>query len=129
MVPRQTVASEIAARMFGKPTVFDTQRGRKARLWTHGESIVATFEGYFAVANREFSLSVGCVLLRSGTQSALPSTTQNVRKAPMLWTCFVALVFFWCVGLLTSSMNGFIHVLPVLAAVVAVVGTLQRRLI
>jgi hypothetical protein len=46
----------------------------------------------------------------------------------MLWTFFVTSLFFWCVGLATSlTMHGFIHVLPLMAAVIALVGTLQRR--
>jgi hypothetical protein len=46
----------------------------------------------------------------------------------MLWTFFVMLLFLWCVGLATSvTLSGFIHVLPVMAGVVALVGTIQRR--
>jgi hypothetical protein len=46
----------------------------------------------------------------------------------MLWTCFVALLFVWFVGVATSlTANGFIHVLPVAAAAVACAGSLQRR--
>jgi hypothetical protein len=46
----------------------------------------------------------------------------------MLWTFFVVLLFLWCVGLATSvTLSGFIHVLPIMAGVVALVGTIQRR--
>jgi len=46
----------------------------------------------------------------------------------MLWTFFVTLIFAWCVGLATSlTMHGLIHVFPVMAAVIALVGTIQRR--
>ena len=46
----------------------------------------------------------------------------------MLWTFFVTLLFLWCVGLATSvTLGGFIHLLPIMAAVVAVLGTIQRR--
>jgi hypothetical protein len=46
----------------------------------------------------------------------------------MLWTCFVALLFLWLVGVTASvTVNGFIHVLPVAAAGVALVGSRQRR--
>jgi hypothetical protein len=46
----------------------------------------------------------------------------------MLWTCFVTLLFLWCVALIASfTLNGFIHVLPFVAAVVAFVGTIQGR--
>ena len=48
----------------------------------------------------------------------------------MLWTFFVTLLFVWCLGLATSvTAYGFIHLLPVLALVVAVVGTVQRRFV
>jgi hypothetical protein len=46
----------------------------------------------------------------------------------MLWTLFVLLLFLWCIGLATSfTLSGFIHLLPLMAAVVALVGTIQRR--
>ena len=46
----------------------------------------------------------------------------------MLWTCFVALLFLWFSGLVTSvTIAGFIHVLPVAAVLVAVAGAHQRR--
>jgi len=46
----------------------------------------------------------------------------------MLWTCFVTLVFLWCLALVVSfTLNGFIHVLPFVAAIVALVGTIQGR--
>ena len=46
----------------------------------------------------------------------------------MLWTWFVALLFLWLIGLVTSvTMAGFIHVLPVAAVAVAVAGAHQRR--
>jgi Family of unknown function (DUF5670) len=46
----------------------------------------------------------------------------------MLWTCFVVLLFLWGVALVASfTLNGFIHVLPFVAVVVALVGTIQGR--
>lgn len=46
----------------------------------------------------------------------------------MLWTTFVSTLLLWCAGLITSfTLSGYIHVLPIIAAVVAVVGTIQRR--
>jgi len=46
----------------------------------------------------------------------------------MLWTSFVSLLFLWCVGVVTSqTLHGYIHFFPLVAALVAVVGTLQRR--
>jgi hypothetical protein len=46
----------------------------------------------------------------------------------MLWTFFVTLLFVWCLGLATSfTLHGGIHLFPLMAAVVALVGTIQRR--
>ena len=46
----------------------------------------------------------------------------------MLWTVFVTILLLWCVGSATSlTLSGFIHVLPFMAAVVAIVGTIQSR--
>jgi hypothetical protein len=46
----------------------------------------------------------------------------------MLWTCFVALLLVWFIGVAASlTANGFIHVLPVAAAAIAFAGSLQRR--
>jgi hypothetical protein len=45
----------------------------------------------------------------------------------MLWTSFVTLLLLWCIGLATSvTLSGYIHVLPLMAAVVAGVGSFQR---
>jgi hypothetical protein len=46
----------------------------------------------------------------------------------MLWTLFVTLVFVWFVGIASSlTLHGYIHLLALMAAVVATVGTLQQR--
>lgn len=46
----------------------------------------------------------------------------------MLWTFFVMLLVLWCACLIASfTLNGFIHLLPVMATIVAVVGTMQRH--
>ena len=48
--------------------------------------------------------------------------------SPMLWTAFVASLLLWFVGIATSfTLSGFIHVLPLIAAFVALVGTIQNR--
>jgi hypothetical protein len=47
----------------------------------------------------------------------------------MLWTFFVTLLFVWFAGLAASiTFNGFIHLLPLIAVVVALVGTIQQRI-
>lgn len=46
----------------------------------------------------------------------------------MLWTIFVILLVLWLLGVVTSfTLNGFIHVLLVIAVVLAVVQLLQGR--
>ena len=46
----------------------------------------------------------------------------------MLWTIAVVLIVLWLVGLLTSvTMNGFIHVLLVIAAIVVLLRIIQGR--
>jgi hypothetical protein len=46
----------------------------------------------------------------------------------MLWTTFVTMLLLWCLGIVTAfTLSGFIHVLPCMAAVVAVIGTIQSR--
>ena len=46
----------------------------------------------------------------------------------MLWTSFVSILMLWFVGVATSvTLSGLIHLLPVLAAAVAVAGKMQYR--
>lgn len=46
----------------------------------------------------------------------------------MLWTIAVILIVLWLLGLVTSyTMGGIIHVLLVIAIIVAVVGFMQGR--
>ncbi len=46
----------------------------------------------------------------------------------MLWTIFVILLVLWLVGVVSSyTMGGFIHVLLVVAIVVALIQLLQGR--
>ena len=46
----------------------------------------------------------------------------------MLWTITVILVLLWFIGLVTSyTMGGFIHVLLVVAVVVALINVIQGR--
>ena len=46
----------------------------------------------------------------------------------MLWTTFVTILLLWCVGVATAvTLSGFIHVLPFMAVIVAVIGTVQSR--
>jgi hypothetical protein len=47
---------------------------------------------------------------------------------PMLWTIFVILLVLWLVGLVTSyTLGGFIHILLVIAIVVALIQIISGR--
>lgn len=46
----------------------------------------------------------------------------------MLWTIFVILLVLWLLGIVTSyTMGGFIHVLLVVAVILAIMQLLQGR--
>jgi Family of unknown function (DUF5670) len=46
----------------------------------------------------------------------------------MLWTVFVILLILWALGLATgATMNGFIHVLLIIAIVVVLLRVIQGR--
>ncbi len=46
----------------------------------------------------------------------------------MLWTILAILLVLWLIGMITgTTLNGFIHILLVLAAVVLVIRLLQGR--
>jgi len=46
----------------------------------------------------------------------------------MLWTIAVVLIILWVLGLVTSfTMNGFIHILLVIAIIVVLVRLIQGR--
>jgi hypothetical protein len=50
------------------------------------------------------------------------------EEATMLWTIFVILLVLWLLGVVTSyTLGGFIHVLLVVAVVLAVMQLLQGR--
>jgi hypothetical protein len=46
----------------------------------------------------------------------------------MLWTIFVILLILWLLGIVTSyTLNGFIHILLVIAIVVVLIRIIQGR--
>jgi Family of unknown function (DUF5670) len=48
------------------------------------------------------------------------------RRSSMLWTIFMILLVMWLLGMVTSyTMNGFIHILLVVAVVVLLVRIIQ----
>jgi hypothetical protein len=62
----------------------------------------------------------------SGTDSR--DRTSNPREGVMLWTIFVILLVLWLLGVVSSyTMGGFIHVLLVVAVVVALIQLIQGR--
>ena len=64
------------------------------------------------------------VLLGNFTVTKLPTT----RNSIMLWTVFVILLVMWALGLATgATLNGFIHILLVIAIVVVLLRVIQGR--
>jgi asparagine N-glycosylation enzyme membrane subunit Stt3 len=52
----------------------------------------------------------------------------QLEEAAMLWTILVILLVLWLLGVVTSyTLGGFIHVLLVVAVVLAIVQLLQGR--
>jgi hypothetical protein len=50
------------------------------------------------------------------------------EEGTMLWTIFVILLVLWLLGVVTSyTMGGFIHVLLIVAVVIAILQLLQGR--
>ena len=63
----------------------------------------------------------------NGTEPATPHLERQ-RRSTLLWTAFVTLLLLWCLGIATSiTLSGFIHVLLLIAAAVAVAGTVKNR--
>jgi hypothetical protein len=61
--------------------------------------------------------------------SLSPSNGINEREeVAMLWTIFVILLVLWLLGVVTSyTLGGFIHVLLVIAVILAVMQLIQGR--
>jgi hypothetical protein len=56
------------------------------------------------------------------------SAAANPEEALMLWTILVVLLVFWLLGVVTSyTLGGFIHLLLIVAVVLAVLQVLQGR--
>ena len=52
----------------------------------------------------------------------------ETEEARMLWTIFVILLVLWLLGVVTSyTLGGFIHVLLIVAIVIAILQLLQGR--
>jgi hypothetical protein len=72
-------------------------------------------------ADRQFAYD-RTVSTESGSQGF------NPRRRQMLWTIFVILLVLWLLGVVTSyTLGGFIHVLLVVAVVLAIMQLLQGR--
>jgi len=73
----------------------------------------------------EFNVAVRVVGSRVACGSAGVSQREEVA---MLWTIFVILLVLWLLGVVTSySLGGFIHVLLVIAVILAVMQLIQGR--
>jgi hypothetical protein len=56
------------------------------------------------------------------------SSASNREEVAMLWTIFVILLVLWLLGVVTSyTLGGFIHVLLVIAVIMAVMQLIQGR--
>jgi hypothetical protein len=61
-------------------------------------------------------------------RGALDAQGLSRRSSNMLWTIFVILLVLWLLGVVTSyTLGGFIHVLLVVAVVLAIMQLLQGR--
>jgi hypothetical protein len=64
--------------------------------------------------------------LRADVRSA--ASVCNVKEDFMLWTIFVILLVLWLLGMVSSyTLGGFIHVLLVVAIVIALLQLIQGR--
>jgi hypothetical protein len=65
---------------------------------------------------------------RKAASSGAPRRLSRVGGMDMLWTIFVILLVLWLLGVVTSyTLNGFIHVLLVIAVILAVMQLIQGR--
>jgi hypothetical protein len=56
------------------------------------------------------------------------SRDHRTEEVAMLWTIFVILLVLWLLGVVTSyTLGGFIHVLLVIAVIMAVMQLIQGR--
>jgi hypothetical protein len=57
-----------------------------------------------------------------------PHLITEAEEVAMLWTIFVILLVLWLLGVVTSyTLGGFIHVLLVIAVIMAVMQLIQGR--
>jgi hypothetical protein len=82
-----------------------------------------------AISDNSISCSrsdrLGRGLPESGVERGIVGLSE---EATMLWTIFVILLVLWLLGVVTSyTLGGFIHVLLVVAVVLAIMQLLQGR--
>ena len=64
----------------------------------------------------------------SSLQPVAPLTAGTTTEGFMLWTIFVILLVLWLLGVVTSyTLGGFIHVLLVVAVIIAILQLIQGR--
>jgi Family of unknown function (DUF5670) len=60
--------------------------------------------------------------------SVIGQRSSKLEEVAMLWTIFVILLVLWLLGVVTSyTLGGFIHVLLVIAVIMAVMQLIQGR--
>jgi hypothetical protein len=68
-----------------------------------------------------------CPRLALGARLVIWRLTER-QEVAMLWTIFVILLVLWLLGVVTSyTLGGFIHVLLVIAVIMAVMQLIQGR--
>jgi hypothetical protein len=73
--------------------------------------------------------TIPCSVLARGSKTGEPPRVRaSTQGDAMLWTIFVILLVLWLLGMVSSyTMGGFIHVLLVVAIVVALIQLIQGR--
>jgi Family of unknown function (DUF5670) len=62
------------------------------------------------------------------TRTTFRQRTVTGKELPMLWTVFVVLLVLWLLGVVSSyTLNGFIHILLVIAIAVVLIRIIQGR--
>ena len=83
--------------------------------------------GDFARKPHAFVVARRLLVQSVGSQRTVPSRTGR-EGGDMLWTIFAILLILWLLGMVSSyTMGGFIHILLVIALVVAVISIIQGR--
>jgi hypothetical protein len=90
----------------------------------------STYGPYFWISRDKLHDRLGhsCCLIGSVRQWSLFSQVQNRKTLAMLYTIAVVLILLWLLGMVSSfTINGFIHILLVIAIVVVLLRIISGR--